>query len=337
MKLTTKVGRLPAYWHIVLTLLPLAAGLVCLAIGEYPVSVRDILISVRDKLTGQQTLPTFTEAAIWKIRMPEILMALIVGAGLSAAGCAFQSLFANPLATPDTVGVASGASFGAALAILLGAGMVMRQAISLVMGLAAVLLTWLASAKKRRSISTIVLAGIMIGSLFNALVTLVKYVADPENQLPAITYWLMGSLNGASYRSLLFGAPPVIFGLVVLYLLRWRMNLLPLSEDESYASGVSIRALRFITVLLATLITAACVSMCGQVGWVGLLIPHMCRMLFGSNHLSVLPASVGLGAFFMVLVDTLARCCFLPVSVLTAIVGAPFFILLMRKGRGWQL
>lgn len=337
MRLTTKTGRLPAYWHIILTVLPLAAALVCLAIGEYPVSVREILICVRDKFTGQQTLPAFTEATIWKIRMPEILMALVVGAGLSAAGCAFQSLFSNPLATPDTVGVASGASFGAALAILFGAGMVMRQAISLVMGLAAVLFTWLAGSGKRRSLSTVILAGIMIGSLFNALVTLAKYAADPENQLPAITYWLMGSLKSASYKTLLFGAPPVLFGILVLYLLRWRMNLLPLSEDEVYASGVNIRHLRLVTVLMATLITAACVSMCGQVGWIGLLIPHMCRMLFGSNHLSVLPASVGLGAFFMVLVDTLARCFFLPVSVLTAIVGAPFFILLMRRSRGWQL
>lgn len=337
MKLTTKTGRLRAYWHFILIALPLMASLVCLAIGEYPVSVREILISIRDKFSGTSTLPVLTESAIWKVRMPEILMALTVGAGLSAAGCAFQSLFANPLATPDTVGVASGASFGTALGILLGAGMVTRQVISLVMGLAAVLLTWLAGSGKRRTMNTIVLAGIMIGSLFNALLTLAKYVADPENQLPAITYWLMGSMKSASYKALLFGAPPVIIGIVVLYLLRWRMNLLPLSDDEAYTSGVNIRRLRLITVLCATLITAACVSMCGQVGWVGLLIPHMCRMVFGSNHLSVLPASIGLGAFFMVLVDTVARCLFLPISVLTAILGAPFFIVLMRKSRGWQL
>lgn len=337
MRARTQTGRLPTLWYVLLVLLPLLAAVVCLAIGEYPVSVRDILISVRDKFMGVQTLPTLTESAIWSVRVPELLMALLVGAGLSAAGCTFQSLFANPLATPDTVGVSSGASFGAALGIVFGAGMVSRQLISLAMGLFALALTWLSGAGKRRSISTIVLAGIMIGSLFNALLTLTKFTADPENQLPAITYWLMGNMKGASYRTLLFGVPPIVVGIVVLLLLRWRMNLLPLSEDEVRTSGVNLRRLQWICALCATLICAACVSMCGQVGWVGLLIPHMCRMYFGSNHLSLLPASIGLGAMFMVLVDTAARCFFLPISVLTAIIGAPFFILLMRRGRGWQL
>lgn len=337
MRLQTKTGRLPFWWHLVLIILPLLAAIVCLAIGEYPVSVRDIFIAIRDKFSGQETLPVFTQSAIWSVRVPEILMALIVGGGLSAAGCTFQSLFANPLATPDTVGVASGASFGAALAILLGAGMIGRQLISLAMGLLALLLTWLAGSGKRRSLSSVVLAGIMIGSLFNALITLAKYTADPENQLPAITYWLMGNLKGATYQTLLFGAPLIVLGTVVLYLLRWRMNLLPLSDDEISTSGVNRKHLQLACVLCATLITAVCVSMCGQVGWIGLLIPHMCRMLFGSNHLSLLPASVGFGAFFMVLVDTVSRLYSLPVSVLTAIIGAPFFIFLMRKSRGWQL
>ena len=180
----------------------------------------------------------------------------------------------------------------------------------------------------------------MMGSLFTALVSLVKFVADEESQLPAITYWLMGGLNNAAYKTLLLGAPPIVVGIVVLYLLRWRMNLLPLSDDEARSSGVNISAMRGITVVCATMITASCVSMCGQVGWVGLLIPHMCRMKFGSNHLSLLPASISLGAAFMILVDTVARSVSaqeIPISILTAIIGAPFFILLMRRSGGWSL
>ena len=188
--------------------------------------------------------------------------------------------------------------------------------------------------------NTIILAGIMIGSLFTALVSLVKFVADTESQLPAITYWLMGSLNSASYTTLTMGAPLILIGLVVVYLLRWRLNILPLPEDEARTSGVSLRGLRIVTILCATAMTAACVSMCGQVGWVGLLVPHICRMRFGSNHLSLVPASVSLGAAFMVVVDTLARtltAASIPISVLTAIIGAPFFILLLRRSGGWEL
>lgn len=263
-----------------------------------------------------------------------------MGAGLGTAGCAFQSLFANPLATPDTLGVASGASFGAAVGILLGLHLLGIQLLALVMGGAAVALTWLAGSGRQKGLSTIVLSGIMMGSLFNALVSLVKYVADAESQLPAITYWLMGGLHNADYETLLLGAPPILLGITVLFLLRWRMNLLPLSEDEARASGVNITALRGITVVCATMVTASCVSMCGQVGWVGLLIPHICRMKFGSNHLALLPASISFGAAFMMIVDTLARSVSaqeIPVSILTAIIGAPFFVYLMRRSGGWSL
>ena len=184
------------------------------------------------------------------------------------------------------------------------------------------------------------LAGIMIGSLFSALVSFVKFVADSESQLPAITYWLMGSLASASYKTLLLGAPFIIVGIFVLYLLRWRLNILMLSEDEAKSSGTNIKLLRTITIIAATMVTGSCVSMCGQVGWVGLIIPHMCRMKFGNNHLSLVPASISIGAVFMVIVDTIARSLVateIPISILTAIVGAPFFITLMRRSGGWQL
>ena len=203
----------------------------------------------------------------------------------------------------------------------------------IVFGIIAVGLTYLSGTGKGHNMNTIVLAGIMIGSLFSALVSFVKFVADSESQLPAITYWLMGSLASASYKTLLLGAPFIIVGIFVLYLLRWRLNILMLSEDEAKSSGTNIKLLRTITIIAATMVTGSCVSMCGQVGWVGLIIPHMCRMKFGNNHLSLVPASISIGAVFMVIVDTIARSLVateIPISILTAIVGAPFFITLMR-------
>lgn len=335
-----KIGKLSLGWKIVLVILPVLTALIALGIGRIWISPAEIMTSISAKITGSEGLSGMIEKTLWNIRMPRILLAILVGAGLSAAGCAFQSLFANPLATPDTLGVASGASFGAALGLLLGFGMIGVQATSLLMGALAVTLTWLAGSGKNKGLSTIVLSGIMMGSLFNALVSLVKFVADEESQLPAITYWLMGGLNSAGYETLKLGAPPILIGIFILYLIRWRMNLLPLSEDEVKSSGVNIKVLRGITIVCATGITASCVSMCGQVGWVGLLIPHMCRMKFGSNHLSLLPAAISFGAVFMILVDTLARsmsAAEIPVSILTAIIGAPFFIILMRRSGGWQL
>ena len=331
-----KTGKLSIRWQILLLILPLLTGFVCLCIGRISIPLSEVL----GTFTGNPQISTMTRMTIWNLRLPRILLAALAGAGLSAAGCAFQSLFANPLATPDTLGVASGASFGAALGLLLGMPLLGVQLTALLMGGAAVALTWLAGSGKNKGLSTVVLAGIMMGSLFNAMVSLVKFIADEESQLPAITYWLMGGLNNAAFKTLVMGAPPILIGILVLYLLRWRMNLLPLSEDEARSSGVNITVLRGITVICATMVTASCVSMCGQVGWVGLLVPHMCRMKFGSNHLSLLPASISFGATFLIIVDTVARSASaqeIPISILTAIIGAPFFIILMRKSGGWSL
>ena len=336
----TKTGRLNTGWKILLIILPIVTAVIALGIGRYFISPADVLEAIAGRFTGNYEISDMAYKTVWNLRIPRILLALLVGAGLSTAGCAFQSLFANPLATPDTLGVASGASFGAALGILFGFDMLGMQVTSFLMGALAVTLTWLGGSGKGKGLSSVVLSGIMMGSLFNALVSLVKYVADAETQLPAITYWLMGGLNSAGYQSLKFGAPAIIIGIVVLYMIRWRMNLLPLSEDEVRSSGINIYTLRIITIVCATMITASCVSMCGQVGWVGLLIPHMCRMKFGSNHLSLLPTSISFGAVFMVIVDTAARTMTaseIPVSILTAVIGAPFFVILMRRSGGWQL
>ena len=334
-----KDGSLPLRWKIILLLLPFAAFFIALCIGRIGIAPAEVFSALAAKFTADPEVDKLTSMTVWNLRIPRLLLAVLVGAGLSTAGCAFQSLFANPLATPDTLGVASGASFGAALAILMGFHLIGIQVVSLLMGLAAVTLTWLAGSGRNRGLSSVVLSGIMIGSLFSALVSLVKFAADTESQLPSITYWLMGGLDKANYKTLMFGAPAIILGIIILWLIRWKMNLLPLSDEEAQASGANIKALRIVTVVCAAAITSSCVSMCGQVGWVGLLIPHMCRMKFGNNHLSLIPASVSLGAVFMIAVDTVARSASaaeIPVSILTAVIGAPFFILLMRRSGGWQ-
>ncbi|MBR4795207.1 MAG: iron ABC transporter permease [Lachnospiraceae bacterium] len=317
---------------IMLILFPILTAVIALGIGRIAISPKDIFLII----TGRgELVENMARMTVMSFRLPRILLALAVGAGLSVAGCAFQGLFANPLATPDTLGVASGASFGAAVAILLGFNAIPVQLSSFVFGILAVVLTVLCGRGKGKGMTMIILSGIMIGSLFSALISFVKYVADAESQLPAITYWLMGSLASTDYKSLLVGVPPILVGIIILFILRWRMNLLPLTEDEIKSSGTNVLMLRTLTVVSATMITAASVSMCGQVGWIGLLVPHMVRMRVGGNFRDVVPASISIGAVFLVVVDTIARSLTaseIPISILTAIVGAPFFIYLMRRG-----
>ena len=332
---TWKTGYIAA-----LILLPVLAIVIGLCIGRYFVSVPDVLSCLAARLKDGEGVEKLAYITVWNVRLPRLLLAFVVGAALSVSGLLFQSLFQNPLATPDTLGVAGGASFGAVLSILFGFSMIVMQLVSFGFGCIAVALTMMAAKGKTRSMSTIVLSGIMMGSLFSALVSLVKFVADQEQQLPSITYWLMGSLQSATYTSLLIGLIPILISVVILFLLRWRLNLLLLSEEEAISSGANIRALRLMAILCATAATASSISMCGQVGWVGLIVPHMCRMMLGNDHRYLLPASISLGGTFLILVDTLARSATaaeIPISILTAIIGAPFFLFLMRKKGGWSL
>ena len=333
-------GRLSHKYSILLIILPIVCFIACLGLGRMMISPADIIQSISAKFGLGQPVSGQIDAVVWSMRIPRLILAAFVGIGLSVSGCTFQSLFSNPLATPDTLGVASGASFGAVLALLFGAGMIGVQFTALVFGLAAVVLTGLSGKGIGNSRVTPILAGIMISSLFTSLVSLVKFTADTESQLPSITYWLMGSVENAGFDSMKFGLPPIIICTIILLMLRWKMNILPLSDDEAVTSGVNVRALRLTSEICATFITASCVSMCGQVGWVGLLVPHICRMKFGSNNVTLLPASVSIGAIFMMVVDTCARTVSpkeIPISILTAIIGAPFFIYLLRRNRGWSL
>ena len=277
---------------------------------------------------------------IFNVRLPRIILAAVVGAGLSCAGAAFQGLFSNPLATPDTLGVASGASFGAVLAMLIGGNMIGIQGMALIFGMISCLITFLIGRSSRRgSIVMIVLAGLVVSSVFEALVSLMKYVADPQDELPVITYWLMGSMSRANYKNLVMGIPFIVIGIIIIFALRWRLNILSFNEDEARSLGVNVKILRVAFILASSMITASCVSMCGQVGWVGLLVPHISRMMRGNNNCKVIPVSISLGAFFMIVMDTFARSATaseIPISILTAIIGAPVFIVLLKKtGGSW--
>ena len=326
-------GQLSAWQAALFIALPVVCGMLCLSVGRMSIPVDEIFASLAGEDIGRQHY-----AVLWSMRLPRLLLAALVGAGLSVSGCVFQSMFANPLATPDTLGVASGASFGAALALLLGFGFFGVQASAFLFGVLAVVLTCLMGRGETRG--TMILAGIMVGSLFSALVSFVKFAADVESQLPAITYWLMGSLSSAGFQSLRLGAPAIFVSCVVLLLLRWKLNLLPLSDDEARTFGTNITRLRVIAIICCTAMTASCVAMCGQVGWIGLLVPHVCRLLFGQSHARLLPACMGFGAAFLMVVDTAARTISsaeIPVSILTAIIGTPIFIAILHRKRGQVL
>lgn len=325
---------------LLIVMAPGIFSLLCLGIGRYHLNIAETVWVLFSPFTGYEADATAL-SVLFHVRLPRILLALLVGAGLSVAGAAFQSLFGNPLATPDTLGVATGASFGAVLALLITKQMLVVQFFALAAGLIALLGTCIISRQHGKSnIVMIVLSGMVVSSLFQALVSLVKYVADPEEDLPTITYWLMGSMARSSMSNLLVGAPLILIGIVLLVALRWRLNILSLQEDEARSLGIDVHRMRLVVMTAATLITASCVSMCGQVGWVGMLIPHAARMLYGSDNRKVVPASIGLGSAFMVVIDTASRAATsaeIPVSILTAILGAPFFILLLRKTGGAKL
>ena len=333
-KLLLRNGAFRPWAIAAMLLLPPLIAVFCCGFGRMSLPPAKLIETAFLTLTGRDADPQ-ARAVIFELRIPRILMAIAVGGGLGCAGAACQALFSNPLATPDILGVTSGTCVGAIFAILLSFNMAGIQATALLFGLFSVFVTLrISSGKRGISILFLVLSGVMISSLFNALSSLLKYTADPMDKLPQITYWLMGSFTGASYRKLLIGSPMILIGTALIYLLRWQFNILSLSEDEARASGIHLKRMRILLVLAITMITASSVSMCGQVGWVGLLIPHCARMMTGSNNRLVIPMSISLGASFLILIDTLSRTLTvieLPLSVLTAILGAPFFILLLKR------
>ena len=315
----------------------LALFLLSFVVGRYGVPLGQVVrILLSGVLPLEQTWTDNMAIAVLNVRLPRILLACLVGCGLSAAGTGYQTVFQNPMAAPDILGASSGACFGAALAILTGQSAVMIPVFAFLASLLSVALVYLVGNHTRGNrVVNLLLAGIMVGSLFSACTSYIKLVADPTNQLPQITYWLMGSLSGTRMGTVRFAAVCMAVGLVPLLLLRWRMNLLTLSPDEARAMGVHTDRLRLAVILSSTVLTAAAVSVSGMIGWVGLVIPHLSRRIVGSDCRRLMPMSCLFGAAFLLLVDNMARCLTateIPIGILTAFVGAPFFIYLMVKG-----
>ena len=322
---------------VLLTAILLAALLLAAMLGPYPLTPGDVASAIAARLAGRAA-PEPIDTVLFQIRLPRVLAALLVGAALAAAGTSYQTLFRNPLVSPDILGVSAGAGFGAVLGILLSLPVIAIQGLGFVTGLltVGVVYTLARALRSQNEILVLVLAGIVVGALAGAGISLVKILADPYNQLPAITFWLLGSLSGIKVSDLQTVAPLVILGLVPLALLRWRIGVLSLGDDEAKALGVNVRVVRGVVIGAATLVTATAVSVSGVIGWIGLVIPHMARLLVGPRYDRVLPAAVLMGAAFLVLIDTVARSAArieIPLGLLTALLGAPVFVWLLARGR----
>jgi len=329
---------------LTIALIVLAAGLVvAFTIGRYPVSLAELLDVLWSRALGRApSAPAAVENVVLLVRGPRVVAALLVGSALAVAGTAFQGLFRNPLVSPDILGASSGAALGAVIGIFFSLGVFGIEFLAFVGGLAAVAAVYVIGSmlRSRDPILVLVLAGVVIGALLGAGVGLVKYLADPYNQLPAMTFWLLGSLAATSLSDLFPLLGPVAIGTIVLVALRWRMNVMSLPDEEARALGVSTGPLRIAIVAAATLVTSASVATSGIIGWIGLVVPHLARALVGPDFPRLLPASALLGGGFLLFIDTLARTAApveIPLGILTAVIGTPFFIwLLADMQRSWS-
>lgn len=309
---------------------------ISLMLGRYPIDPGQAIAMLVDQVIPLDQSWTDQQSTLFfNVRLPRILLALMVGCCLSVAGAAYQGTFQNPLVSPDILGASQGAAFGAAVAILWGFTAAMVSVSAFCFALLTVLLVLLISSRaKGNHMMVVVLSGVMVSSLFQAGVSYAKLVADPTDELADITYWLMGSLTGAKMAQVVTVFPILFVGCAVLFALRWRINILTMGDDEASTMGVNARLIRIVVIIAATFITAACVSVTGMIGWVGLVIPHLCRMLVGADYKKLIPASMLMGAGFLLLVDDIARLATtaeIPIGILTAFVGAPFFLYLITR------
>ena len=339
---------------IALIIFLMAGIIISINLGRYPIGIGEIFgilwnciadkISIAgnaigislDALKIEPFWQPVQESLFLQHRLPRVLIACMVGCSLSAAGAAYQGVFQNPMAAPDILGASSGAAFGAALAIFfsLGKSMIVVMAfISSILTVAAVIYTGNHARGKR--VLGLILSGIMISSLVSSGTSFIKMVADPEDQLPAITYWLMGSLNGTNSKDVMMAFFPMFIGLIPLYFLSWRINLLTLGDEEAHTMGINVKKLRIVLILCATLVTAASVAVSGVIGWIGLVVPHLCRRLVGNNYKKLMPAAMLFGALFLLIVDDVSRNFLtseIPIGILTSFIGAPFFVYLITRG-----
>lgn len=322
--------------------LPLFLFILSLPLGRYQITTMDVArVLLSPIFPGiADGIPLIAQQLVLQVRVPRILAALLIGASYGATGTAFQAIFKNPLVDSNILGVTSGAGFGAAIAILMMANTWQVQFSAFVFGLIAVSLSFFGSRLyKTTPLLVLTLMGILIGSLFNSLTSLLKYVADPLDALPAITFWLLGSLTNITWNRMTALVIITLVGLLVLWLVRWRLNILSLGDQEAKSLGVDPVRVKLLIIFIATLMTAVAVSISGVIGWVGLVIPHAGRMIVGPDHKRLMPVSIGLGGAFMIIIDNVSRTLLpgeIPLGVLTGLIGVPMLIILLRKSKtGW--
>lgn len=326
------------HYIYIFTILLIIAFFISFGIGRYPVAIDQLLKVLSSKIFPiEKNWPDTIDTIVFQVRLPRIIGGILVGASLSLSGAVYQGMFKNPLVSPDILGVSSGAAFGAALAIYLSFNTAGIQVTSFIFGLIAVGLVYLISTKiKEEPIISLVITGVLVGSIFTALTSLIKYLADTEDKLPTITFWLMGSLSSISPRDLKVIAVPIILGIIPLFILRWKLNVLSLEEDEAKTLGLDTGKIRIIVIICSTLITAASVSISGMIGWIGLVIPHLSRMIVGPDYRILIPTTLLLGSTYLLLIDNIARgltTVEIPLGILTSLIGAPFFIFLLLTNK----
>ncbi len=337
MELTNKTAQIKNSRHnIILTILLVLTIIISLKFGRYEISFKDLKAVF---LSDDSVNIDLVKFILFENRLPRILVASLVGAGLSVVGAALQGVFQNPLVSPDIIGVSAGSGFGAALGILFSSSIgIFTITLSFAFGLVALFSTLLiVKARRKTEVMSYVLGGLITTSVFSALTSMLKFVADKDDQLPAIVFWLMGSFANKSYSELLMVIFPILFGIGGILLIRWRLNILSLGEEEALSLGIKPKNTRVIIIVLSTIVIASCVIVSGIIGWVGLLIPHIARQFFGVAHEKLLPSSCLIGAIFMIVVDTLARTLTpaeIPVGILTALIGAPFFAYIYIRVKG---
>lgn len=330
--------------YILLVLGPLLCIFGSLFIGRYSLSFNTVINVLWCKLA--QTIcheAAIAQTLVWDIRLPRVLLGGLVGGCLAISGAAFQGLFRNPLVSSGILGVSSGAGFGAALAIILFHGSTIAiYTFAFSFALLAVLASYMIGRVYSSTPSImLVLGGTIVSSVFAALISFAKYVADPYQELPSIVFWLMGSLATASFKDIAIAGGPMIVGIIGLIGIKWRINVLSMGDREAHALGVNLFVDKGLVIIFATLATAGAVCVSGIIGWVGLIIPHICRMLVGNDNRVLIPASLSLGACFLIVVDDVGRIITgseIPMGILTALIGAPFFVWLLKqtKGGGWS-
>ena len=332
----------PLFFPLILATLTLAM-IFSMMTGRCEITLSEVLGWLNAKLLDHP-LNEYRQidTILLNIRLPRILASMLVGSSLALAGTVYQSIFRNPMVSPCLLGASHGAGFGAALGILLACSHWMVQLSSFFFGITAVMIAYTLSnalGKRRDSVLMLVLSGIVVGSIFTSLISLTKYAADPEDTLPMITFWLMGSLTAVQMPDVYFLLIPLTIGILPMVLLRNKLNIMAFGDEEALSLGIDVTKVRLLFIICATIITAASVSICGIIGWVGLVIPHITRMLVGSNHNKLVPGAIFLGALYLMLVDDLSRTLFsveIPLGIVTSLVGGPFFIfLLFRKERVW--